>query len=84
MSHHSEYTGVKLTHKQLEMHGCVLSTVPTDAIVQRHQIISIHNADWIFIVFGQFHTDKYSIYREQKIIGIENKIIFWNKKYPVV
>ena len=34
-----------LTHEQLEMHGSVLSTVATDALVLKHQTISIHNAD---------------------------------------
>ena len=30
-----------LTTKQLEMHGCVLSTVASDAPVLKHQAISI-------------------------------------------
>ena len=34
-----------LNHKQLETHGCVLSTVATDALVLKHQAISIHSAD---------------------------------------
>ena len=33
------------THKQLEMHMCVISTVATDALVLKHQAISIHSAD---------------------------------------
>ena len=33
-----------LTHKQLEMHGCVLSTLATDALVVKHQAISTHSA----------------------------------------
>ena len=33
-----------LTHKQLEMHGCVLSTVATDALALKHQVISTHGA----------------------------------------
>ena len=37
--------GIPLTHKQLEMHGCMLSTVATDALVLKHQVISIHSAD---------------------------------------
>ena len=36
---------VRLTHKQLEMYGCVLSTVVTDALVLKHQAISIYSAD---------------------------------------
>ena len=34
-----------LTHEQSETHGCILSTVATDALVLEHQAISIHNAD---------------------------------------
>ena len=34
-----------LTLKHREMHGCVVSTVATDALVLKHQAISIHNAD---------------------------------------
>ena len=39
-------TGVNgLTVKQRETHGCVVSTVATDALVLKHQAISIQNAD---------------------------------------
>ena len=40
-------TSVKaiLTLKHRETHGCVVSTVATDALVLKHQAISIHNAD---------------------------------------
>ena len=31
--------------KHREMHECVVSTVATDALVLKHQAISIHNAD---------------------------------------
>ena len=34
-----------LTVKQFEMHGCVLSTVATDALELKHQVISNHSAD---------------------------------------
>ena len=37
--------GVDLTAKHREMHGCVVSIVATDALVLKHQAISIHNAD---------------------------------------
>ena len=33
-----------LTHKQLERNGCIPSTVATDALVLKHQAISIHSA----------------------------------------
>ena len=39
-----------LTHKQLELHGCVLSTKGTDALVLKHQAIITLSADLIFIV----------------------------------
>ena len=35
----------RFTHKQLEMHRCILGTVVTDALVLKHQAISIHSAD---------------------------------------
>ena len=35
----------ELTLKHRETHGCVVSTVATDALVLKHQAISIHNAD---------------------------------------
>ena len=35
----------QLTPKHWETHGCVVSTVATDALVLKHQAISIHNAD---------------------------------------
>ena len=34
-----------LTLKRRETHGCVVSTMATDALVLKHQAISIHNAD---------------------------------------
>ena len=34
-----------LTLKHRETHGCLVSTVATDALVLKHQAISIHNAD---------------------------------------
>ena len=46
-----------LTHKQLETHECVLSTVATDVLVLKHQAISIHGAELIVIVLQQFHAD---------------------------
>ena len=46
---------VILTPKHRETHGCVVSTVATDALVLKHQAISIHNADLTLIVLDQFH-----------------------------
>ena len=45
------------THKQLETHGCILSTVATDVLVPMHQAISIHSADQIFTVMSLIHTE---------------------------
>ena len=36
------------------MHGGLVSTVATDALVLKHQAIGIHNADLIFIAMDQF------------------------------
>ena len=36
---------ILLTDKQLETHGYIFSTVATDALVLKHQAISIHSAD---------------------------------------
>ena len=44
-----------LTLKHRKTHGCVVRTVATDALVLKHQAISMHNADWTFIVLDQFH-----------------------------
>ena len=38
------------THKQLETHRYMLSTVATDGLALKHQAISTHSADYIFIV----------------------------------
>ena len=43
-----------LTPKQLKIHGCVLSTVGTDALVLKH-----HSIDEIFIVLDQRHAKYY-------------------------
>ena len=46
-----------LSHEQLEVHGCLLSTVATDVLVLKHQAIDIHSAEYIHIVLDQFHTE---------------------------
>ena len=38
-------TGKNLTLKHRETHGCVVSTVATDALVLKHQTISILSTD---------------------------------------
>ena len=46
---------VYLTLKHYEMHGCIVSTVATDALVLKHQAISILSTDQIFNLLDQFH-----------------------------
>ena len=41
---------ILLTPKQLEMHGCVPSTVAIDILVLKYQAISTHTAEQIFLV----------------------------------
>ena len=40
-----EFQNDILTLKHRETHGCIVSTVATDALVLKHQVISIQNAD---------------------------------------
>ena len=64
----------ELTPKCLEMHGSILSTAATDALVLKHQAISGHSADSIFTVLDQFHTKLLHFI----IVNIRKyKIIFW-------
>ena len=49
------YLFQKLTYKQLEMHGCIISTVATDVLMLKHQTISIHSVELIFIVLPKIH-----------------------------
>ena len=71
---------VVLTLKHWEMHRCVVSTEATDALVLKHQAISIHNAYLTFIVLNQFHI--------QNIVHKVNSIRKWNhilkKRNPVI
>ena len=41
----SKVRSLYLTLKHRETHGCLVSTVASDALVLKHQAISIHNAD---------------------------------------
>ena len=47
----------ELTFEQLEAHGCIFSTVVIDALVLKHQTLSIYSADKIFIVLGKFQME---------------------------
>ena len=42
-------------HKQLEMNECILSIVANSALMLKHQAISTHIVDHIFIAFNKFH-----------------------------
>ena len=57
-----------LTLKHRETHGCVASTVATDALVLKHQAISIHNADLTSIILEQFHIKNiaFMVYKIRK------------------
>ena len=44
------------THKQLEMHIYIITTVAADALALQHQTMSMHSADYIFILLDQLHT----------------------------
>ena len=39
-----------------ETHRCLINIVAPDALVLKHQAISIHNADLIFIVLDLWHA----------------------------
>ena len=45
-----------LTLKHRETHGCVVNIVATDTLVLKHQAISSHSVDTIFILLECFHT----------------------------
>ena len=47
---------VNYPHKQLEMHEYILSTVATDDLVLKYQVIFICSIDQIWMVLHQIHT----------------------------
>ena len=63
------------TLKHREPHGSVITTVATDALVLKHQAITIHNADLTFIVLDRFHIKILHI----RWTASENEITFWKK-----
>ena len=56
------------------MHWCILSTVATDALVLKHQAISIYSADEISIALDWLQKKNY-IYTEHQ--SWENIMKFW-------
>ena len=71
-THTSEYL-ISITHKQLEIHGSVLSTVAIDVMVLTNQAMSSYNGDQILIVYDHFHTKILQFYWKY----YKNKIMFW-------
>ena len=65
---------VILTHKR--PHVCILSTVDNGALVLKHQAISIHSTDKIFLVLYQL----YAKISHLLWITSENKITFRKKQ----
>ena len=64
-----------LTLKHRETHGCVVSIVATDALVLKHQAISILSADQTFIVLDQFHMEIFHLCWTT----FGNRITYWKK-----
>ena len=73
-----------LFHKQLDMHGCVISTAATDVLALKHQAIIIHSTgtDLEFILLPNTHTK--ILYLQHVQTTQETKIIFWKKNDSVV
>ena len=66
-----------LTLKHRETHGCVFNTVAADALVLKHQTLSIHSVDKRFIVLEWYHT---TILHSEWTTWA-SRIAFW-KKWP--
>ena len=75
-------------HKQLETHGYVLNTVTSDALVLKHQTISVHSADQISVELDQFQKIYYiywwDLILHLKWTTLEYEIKFWKQNYPVI
>ena len=68
-----------LTHTQMEIHKCILCNIATDVLVLKHQAISIHIADLIFIVLISFIQTNYNYteqYQKIKQISKSNTQLF--------
>ena len=66
----------ELTHRQLETHKCVLSTLPTDVLVLKHQAINIQSPKYT-LYWTSFIQKYYFVF----ILYITNKkITFWKNK----
>ena len=70
------FQDLHLIHKQLEMHGCDLTTVAADALVLKHHAISIHNVELISMVLGQLRTKIFFCLQTTTLV---NEITLWKK-----
>ena len=70
----------------METYGCIISTVATDALVLKHQALSIHSECWSSVYCIEPFAYNDILYLQQTTP--ETEIIFWKKKYnnndPVV
>ena len=59
------------------MHGCVLITVATDAVVLKHPGITIHSAEEVLTALDHFYTKILRLYwiSENKIIFLKNDMV---------
>ena len=67
-----------LFHKQLATHVGTISTVATDALVPKHQVISSHNADGLAV--GVYYIGPVS--HKKCILTVNNmsNLIFFSEK----
>ena len=73
----------KSTHNQLTRKSWVhtqYSVPSTDALMLKHQAISIHSADWIFIVLDQLDTEITHLYGN----NTRKWNFIWKKKDSVI
>ena len=78
---HQNSQEVTLTLKHRETHGCLFKTVATDALVVKHQAISIHSVDKYLLYLSAF-TPQYLILNErhEKVeLHFEKKNTQWFK-----
>ena len=64
-----------LTHEQLEMQRCIISTVATDVLVPKHQAISIHSVDSVLTVLPKLHINILHLIQTM----MKTELIFWKK-----
>ena len=60
--------------KQLEMHGCILSTVATDALVLKHQAISVDSTRYSFYLTS--FIQHIAVINREQCLKIKSAMIF--------